>query len=102
VGSQILDIRNSRVALSYFGLHKAHSAMEAALLCKELNPRVAWCFAAESFMGVCRLLALKSNKSHQGEVPSCNLLMQKYCVGMFRAMEDPDMFFFAFDDRRIR
>ena len=80
--------------------HKAHSAMHAAILCKELNPRVAWCFSAESFMGVCRRLALKSNLSHQGTVPSCNLLMQKYCVGMYLAMRDPDMFFFAFDSRQ--
>ena len=77
-------------------MYKAHSAMHAAVSCREINPRVAWCFLAESFMGVCRKLVLASNWSHNGTLPDCNLFMRKYCIGMHRATQDPEMFFFAF------
>ena len=98
----ILDL-SSCVALEYFVLHKAHSAMHCAILCKQLNPRVAWCFAAEAFMGVCRRLALscsRSNSRHHKTVPHCNLLMMKYSAGMHLAMSDLRMFFWAMDSLR--
>lgn len=82
--------------MEYFVLYKAHSSMHCAMKCKELNPRVGWCFSAESFMGVCRRLALKSNASNR-QIPHCNLLTAKYSVGIHLAMGDPNMFFFAFD-----
>ena len=69
--------------------------MHAALLCKQLNPRVAWCFSSESFMGVCRKLILSSNRGAKGKcgIDTCNLAMRKYALGMHFAMEDPDFFF---------
>ena len=69
--------------------------MHCALNCKELSPRVGWCFSGESFMGVCRRLALKSNFGPH-KMPHCNLLTLKYGVGMYLAMHDPKLFFFAF------
>jgi hypothetical protein len=68
--------------------------MHCALNCKELSPRVGWCFSGETFMGVCRKLALKSNGC-SNKMPRCNLLTMKYGVGMYLAMHDPKMFFFA-------
>ena len=71
--------------------------MHAALLCKQLNPRVAWCFSPESFMGVCRKLIQYSNQGYKGNagVATCNLVMKKYALGIHFAMDDPDFFFWG-------
>ena len=72
--------------------------MHCALNCNELSPRVGWCFSGETFMGVCRRLALKSNSGGAAvnKIPHSNLLTQKYGVGMYLAMHDPSMFFCPF------
>ena len=68
--------------------------MEAARMCKELNPRVGWCFSAETFMGVCRKLILSSNQGYKDKcgVSTCNLTMRKYALGMHFVMEDVEFF----------
>ena len=75
-------------------LYKAHSAMECALLCKQINPRVIWCFSSETFMGVCRKLALSSNQGYKGKagIQSCNLLAKKYALGLHFVMDNSEFF----------
>ena len=71
--------------------------MHAALLCKELNPRIGWCFSSESFMGVCRKLILHSNQGYKGKcgIDTCNLALRKYAHGIHYAMEDMEFFFWG-------
>ena len=72
--------------------HKAHSCMHMALMAEFINPRAVWCFSGETFMGVMRLLGEASNKScaNQG-VPSTNLVMRRYVIGMHLLMTDANL-----------
>jgi len=72
--------------------YKAHSCMHMALMSNFMNPRMVWCFGGETFMGVMRLLGEASNKScsYQG-LPSTNLLMRRYVVGLHLLMTDPNL-----------
>jgi hypothetical protein len=66
--------------------------MHMALLCEFINPRMVWCFGGETFMGVMRLLGEASNKSCTTMgVPSTNLTMRRYAVGLNLLMEDESL-----------
>ena len=73
-------------------VHKAHSCMHMVLMSHFMNPRMVWCFGGETFMGVMRLLGEACNKScaNQG-VPSTNLLMRRYVLGLHLLMKDPNL-----------
>ena len=66
--------------------------MQMALMSEVMNPRMVWCFEGETFMGVMRLLGEASNKScsYQG-LPSTNLLMRRYAVGLHLLMTDVNL-----------
>ena len=68
--------------------------MHSALLCKEVNPRLVWCFNSESFMGVCRDLGLASAKASGNGLghKSCNLAIKRYETAMHVTMENLDMY----------
>ena len=68
--------------------------MHMAKRCKEMNPVRVWCYKAESFMGRCRKLGISSNKASGNGLgmKTCNLILNKYSVGMHMAMQDLDMF----------
>ena len=71
--------------------------MPSALLCKQMNPRVVWCFSSESYMGMCRKLALASNTASGNGlgVKSCNLVIERYEGAMHITMENLDMYFWG-------
>ena len=54
--------------------------MHSAIMCKQVNPRIVWCFNSESFMGVCRALGLASAKASGNGLghKTCNLVMKRY------------------------
>jgi hypothetical protein len=67
---------------------EAHSCMHMVLMSHHMNPRMVWCFGGETFMGVMRLLGEACNKSCLGQgVPSTNLLMRRYAIGIALAHE---------------
>ena len=68
--------------------------MHSAIMCKQVNPRLVWCFNSESFMGVCRTLGLASAKASGNGLghKTCNLVMKRYETGMHVALQDLDMY----------
>ena len=72
--------------------YKAHSCMHMVLMSEFINPRMVWCFGGETFMGVMRQLGEASNKSCacQG-VPSTNLCMRRYAIGLHLIMSDQSL-----------
>ena len=72
--------------------YKAHSCMHMVLMSHHMNPRMVWCFGGETFMGVMRLLGEACNKSCLGQgVPSTNLLMRRYAIGLHLLMNDTNL-----------
>ena len=72
--------------------YKAHSCMHMVLMSEFMNPRMVWCFDGETFMGVMRLLGEACNKScTSAGIPSTNLLMRRYVLGLHLLMDDPDL-----------
>ena len=72
--------------------YKAHSCMHMVLMSEFMNPRMVWCFDGETFMGVMRLLGEACNKScANAGIPSTNLLMRRYVLGLHLLMKDPNL-----------
>jgi hypothetical protein len=66
--------------------------MHMVLMSEFMNPRMVWCFDGETFMGVMRLLGEACNKScYSAGIPSTNLLMRRYVLGLHLLMDDPDL-----------
>ena len=91
-GSHVSDGNGFSNRCLFFSVHKAHSCMHMVLMSEFMNPRMVWCFDGETFMGVMRLLGEACNKScaNQG-IPSTNLLMRRYVLGLHLLMNHPDL-----------
>ena len=68
--------------------------MHSAVLCKEMNPRVVWCFSSESYIGSCRKLALASSKGSGNGLgyKSCNLVVRRYGGAMHLTLENLELY----------
>lgn len=67
---------------------KGHYIMHSCLLSKSLNPRCAWCYAGEDFMGKCRHLALSCSRGCQPWAVS-NKMLGKYLIALHLTLTDP-------------
>lgn len=67
---------------------KGHYVMHSCLLARFLNPRLAWCYSGEDFMGKVRHLALSCSKGCQPWQVS-NKMLQKYIVALHLTLTDP-------------
>ena len=71
---------------------KAHMVVHCCILSRHLNPRCAWCFVGEDFMGKMRDLCHSCAKGSSMWQVS-DKVVEKWLVAMHLTMTDPEAWF---------